>query len=119
MRGINIRMQEADRHRFHSLSLEHLRGSGYIFRDQRYDDLALRVQPLCYFEAQISRNQRLRFFEEQVERFRLDLAGDLQDVAEALRYQEGAFRRFAFDDAIRRDSRAVNEICYIGGLPAN
>ena len=65
--------------------------------------------PLADLEGELARNEGRRSLREPVVELGAILAGDLEDVAEALGDEEGAPDPAPFEEGIRRDGRAVHE----------
>ena len=74
---------------------------------ERYEHLTERIDALDGFEAQGARNERRVSLVMQVERVRPVGAGDLQNVAEALRRDERRLRAAALDEGVDDERRAV------------
>ena len=112
MRGIGIRVEQADRHALDTVRLELGDERPDLLGGEQDECAAVRVHPLRHFEAQVARHQRvgLRGQIEAIE-MRAVLPRDLEHVAEAARRHETHGRAAPLDDGIGDKRRPVREQC--------
>ena len=107
MAGVEIRIEEADRHRFDLMSAERRGQPLDLVHSERCPDAAGTVDALGHFQSQFARNQRRIAVKAQVERLRAVAAANLQDIAKSPRGQQRGLGARALQQRIDDERGAV------------
>ena len=118
VRRVDVRMEQADRHRLDGGLLHAARHLPDGLLIQGGEDLTGIVQALRHSVASVPRNHGLRFLAEDVVEPGPDLAGDLQDVPETLGGDQGGPGALPLDERIGRHGGPMDVVGDVrGGHP--
>ena len=109
VRGIAIREEEDERDGLHAVVREALRGGAYRTFVERYQNVALGIEPLRHLQAAPARHEWRRPPIEHVVHPQEIAAADLEDVAEAFGRHQPRARALAFEERVDADGRAVDD----------
>ena len=108
VRGIGIGMDEADDQRLGAELEQPAHGGPHRVGVERDHHIALGVDALRHFEAQLARDQRLEAADHAVAEGPR-AAAELQHIAEARSGDQAAARALAFENGVGADSGAVHQ----------
>ena len=97
---VGIGVDIADGNGFHLLFFQVFHCLTNILFAQRRQNFALVADPLRYLPAQIPGNKGLRLFKHHVKQVRAVAPGQLQNIPEALRGNEGGLRAFSLGQCV-------------------
>ncbi len=111
--GIHETVQQANREAFQFLALQ--------IRNQRLDrllierkqDLATGVQAFRNWKTQVTRHQRLRFFQEKVVLLEAAFRAHFEGVPETLRGDQGSASALAFDESVGGERGSMDHQAHI------
>ena len=107
--GVDVGVEQADGDGFDLLAPEDRGGRAHGVVLERPQHLAGGAEPLGDGHRAVARDERLCLLELGVVEGRPHLAGDLEQVAEALGRDEAAARDLSLDDRVRRHRRRVDD----------
>ncbi len=113
--GIDVGVQEADRHRLDALGRQHaasFRDAGAI---ERHVHLTRRQHALVHLTGEMARHQRPMTMEQQIVGLRPVAAADDVHVAGAAGDDQAGLGALAFDQRVDGDGRAVDQLVDGGG----
>jgi hypothetical protein len=112
--GIGVGMQQADRHRLHSLGHERVEKRAHLRFVKRGHHAPGRIDPFVHLAAQVAGHERLGEPQEQVVDVVALFGPGLEHVAEPAGRDQCGPRPAPLDDRVRDERRAVDDFRNLG-----